>query len=98
MGDQHVVPIQVRHYAIIRIYFPEHFCLLPRTPGQCSPDGKNETWRTLYGYNAATDTCIPYKHSGCLSNLNAFESIAQCTSICCNKGFNLQMRQQREER
>jgi hypothetical protein len=63
-----------------------NFCLQPRNPGGCQPANG---LASRFGYNPATDTCVEFKYTGCDGNLNNFNSPAECSNICCNKGYNL---------
>uniref|UniRef100_A0A158R5Y4 Kunitz/Bovine pancreatic trypsin inhibitor domain protein n=1 Tax=Syphacia muris TaxID=451379 RepID=A0A158R5Y4_9BILA len=60
---------------------PSDFCLLSRDFGPCD--------KTVikYGYNSLTGLCQKFKYGGCLGNLNNFDSMKDCTEVCCDKGY-----------
>lgn len=62
--------------------FVGNFCLQPRNPGNCQP---SDSIPNKYGYNPVSDTCVQFKFTGCGGNLNNFNSISECSNICCNK-------------
>lgn len=38
-----------------------------------------------FGYNPDTDSCYPFRYTGCGGNLNNFPSLKQCNDICSSK-------------
>ncbi|KAI1724441.1 kunitz/Bovine pancreatic trypsin inhibitor domain-containing protein [Ditylenchus destructor] len=58
---------------------PTNFCLQARESGPCEGE------ENRYGYNPLTDTCVPYKYSGCGGTLNNFKTLEKCTEICCRE-------------
>uniref|UniRef100_A0A7E4V4X8 Kunitz/Bovine pancreatic trypsin inhibitor domain protein n=1 Tax=Panagrellus redivivus TaxID=6233 RepID=A0A7E4V4X8_PANRE len=69
---------------------PKNFCLQPATPGECPGNALTQHQSAIkYGYNPMTDSCQRLQFSGCGGNLNNFESAVECSTICCNKGYNL---------
>ncbi|VDM36704.1 unnamed protein product [Toxocara canis] len=63
-----------------------NFCLQPRNMGDCR---SSNTVDSRFGYNPLTDSCVQFKFTGCGGNLNNFNSLGECTNLCCSKGYNL---------
>ena len=58
------------------IYFAEEVCFEKKDAGHC------KAAMTKWFFNTESNTCEEFTHSGCGGNLNAFDTKAECMSVC----------------